>query len=212
MPPRKRIFLLSPANLSGVRAGYLLVDNAKSNLACRLRSGGVALGEVFAFISGLYFRGKLVYAQSFCASPDDLPGLFVITSSEGLLVPDALVTLERLQEWAAYRIDAGEKHFRVPLERDCRLLSSRMGESCDVVLLGSIATAKYASPLLEIFRERLLFPADFVGRGDMSRGGLMLRSFATGKELEYIPVLNATLRGPRPPRLLPVKARPPSMR
>src|ERR1700757_1743531 len=56
---RQRVFLLSPANLSGVRAGYLLRENAKSDLASRLRTNGVALGELFSFISGLYFRGKL---------------------------------------------------------------------------------------------------------------------------------------------------------
>jgi hypothetical protein len=28
------------------------------------------LGDVFAFISGLYFRGKLTYAMRFAAPPD----------------------------------------------------------------------------------------------------------------------------------------------
>jgi hypothetical protein len=68
-------------------------------------------------------------------------------------------------------------------------------------LLGSIATAKYVEPLLGIFEERLLFPSAFVGRGDMSRGGLMLRSARDGVELSYEPVGSAILHGKRPPKL-----------
>ena len=74
-----------------------------------------------------------------------------------------------------------------------------------VVLLGSIATSKYVEPLLEVFGDRLLFPAEFVGRGDMSRGGLMLRSARAGAELTYVPVAGATRRGPRPARLPRIK-------
>ena len=70
-----------------------------------------------------------------------------------------------------------------------------------MVLLGSIATGKYADALLEVFGERLLFPSDFVGRGDMSRGGLMLRRVQDGQELPYIPVNGAVRRGKRPPKL-----------
>ncbi len=69
------------------------------------------------------------------------------------------------------------------------------------VLLGSVASAKYTAPLLEVFGERLLFPVDFVGRGDMSRGGLMLRHARSGIELPYVPVRGAQLHGTRPPRL-----------
>jgi hypothetical protein len=71
------------------------------------------------------------------------------------------------------------------------------------VLLGSIATAKYSSILSEAFRERLRFPSSFIGRGDMSRGGLMLRCARAGRELEYVPLSGAPTRGSRPPRLGP---------
>jgi hypothetical protein len=54
-----------------------------------------------------------------------------------------------------------------------------------------VATGKYVDTLLPILGERLLFPADFAGRGDMSRGALLLRSVAEGKELPYIPILRA---------------------
>lgn len=198
-----RIFLLSPANLGGIRAGYVLKQNATLDLACRLRCGGVPLGELFSFISGLYFRGKLAYAQAFSAPPPALCGAFVITPTGGLIPPERVVTLGRLREIAANDIDPGDARYRAPLDRDCHFLSKKMGNSCEVVLLGSVATPKYVEPLLQIFGERLLFPTEFVGRGDMSRGGLMLRSVEANEELAYTPVLNAIRRGARPPKLLP---------
>jgi hypothetical protein len=97
-----------------------------------------------------------------------------------------------------------------PLVRDARLLAAASGDSTRFVLLGSIASAKYLTPLVQEFGSRLFFPAEFVGRGDMSRGGLLLRCTNEGRELEYVPVAGATLRGTRPPRLprLPRPARP----
>jgi hypothetical protein len=201
-----RIFLLSPANLAGVRAGYVLGANAHSDLACRLRGDGVTLGELFSFISGLYFRGKLAYARAFALPPASLSGAFVITATGGLLSPDTVVTRHGLRQIAANDIDPRDNRYRAPLDRHSRLISDRAGHSCEVVLLGSIATPKYVEPLLDIFGERLLFPAEFVGRGDMSRGGLMLRCVDAGKELAYIPVLSATRHGPRPPKLSPPTA------
>lgn len=207
LPCRNRIFLLSPANLAGIRAGYVLNPSADFDLACRLRCEGLPLGELFSFVSGLYFRGKLAYARAFAAAPVGLPGTFVITTTSGLLRPDTVVTVDQLREWAGNDIDAGDRRYRAALDRDCGLLVARFGNSCDVVLLGSIATSKYVDPLLEIFGDRLLFPSDFVGRGDMSRGGLMLRSVETGQELTYTAVLNAIRHGKRPPKLIPTKGR-----
>ena len=179
----------------------------QSELACRLRDGGAPLGDVFSFISGLYFRGKLAYAGAFSRPPVDLSGSFVITTSAGLLSPETVISVERVREFAATDIDPADEKYRAPLDRDCRRLAESLGETGEVILLGSIATRKYVEPLLDIFRERLLFPAEFVGRGDMSRGGIMLRSVADGKELSYIPVLNAVRRGTRPPKLAPLRAR-----
>jgi hypothetical protein len=72
-----------------------------------------------------------------------------------------------------------------------------------VVLLGSVATGKYVSILIEILRDRIQFPAEFVGRGDMSRGGLLLRCAVDRTELAYIPVHGAVRKGKRPPKLEP---------
>lgn len=131
----------------------------------------------------------------------------MITAASGLLPPETIVTLDRMREIAANDIDPGNVRYRGPLDRDCQSLSKKLGNSCEVVLLGSIATPKYVEPLLQIFGERLLFPAEFVGRGDMSRGGLMLRCVEANEELAYTPVLNAVRRGARPPKLLPTKVR-----
>lgn len=199
--PAQRIFLLSPANAAGPRATQIVSDAAHSPLAQRLRQTGATLGEVFSFISGLYFRGKLTYAQTFAAPPARVPGVFVITACGGLLPPETPVTIEQLRQISAASIDAAEPRYRLPLERDARLLLELIDSRCQIILLGSIATPKYVEPLLGVFAHRLLFPAEFVGRGDMSRGGLMLRCARAGSQLTYVPVATAVRHGAKPPKL-----------
>jgi len=176
-------------------------DLMQSNLATRLQSKGAPLGEIFSFISGLYFRGKLAYSQKFAKVTDGVRPAYVITASAGLIPCDTLVNLEQLRKICAGDVDITNEKYRGPLDRDANALSDRVGTDCQIVLLGSIATPKYAQPLLKVFGERLLFPAEFVGRGDMSRGGLMLRSVSSGVELAYIPLAGATRHGARPPKL-----------
>jgi hypothetical protein len=197
VPPR-RFFLLSPALLSGIRGRRLTDADSKSALAARLRSDGASLGELFTSISSLYFRGKLAYARAF----GEIDASFVITSSGGLLAPDTQVSIEELLELSSVDFDPADPRYCGPLHRDSRKLQE-LDPACEVVLLGSIATAKYVGPLLEVFGERLLFPQQFVGRGDMSRGGLMLRAVESGVELSYVPVQDAKRKGSRPPKLLP---------
>ena len=198
---RRRIFLLSPANASGKKAGFLLGERGKSDLAVRLRSSEVPLSEIFTFISALYFRGKLAYAEAFANPPAGLGHALVITPSRGLLAPETLFGLEALRDLSKVEIDLEEERYVGPFRRHARLLAQSAGAECDVVLLGSVATEKYVGPLLEVFGERLKFPAAFVGRGDMSRGGMMLRAARTGEELEYATVAEAVRRGVRPPKL-----------
>jgi len=197
---RHRIFLLSPAYAGGERARLLFRPEAGFDLAVRLRGEGVALGEAFAFMSGLYFRGKLAYAQVFAAPPPDVAGAFVITGA-GLAPPETYITLEQLRQLASIPIDAADERYRLALERDSRILDEIAGPGCDFVLLGSVATVKYLEPLSGVFGDRLLFPVEFVGRGDMSRGGLMLRCARSGEQLTYAPVGKITRHGPRPPKL-----------
>jgi hypothetical protein len=196
------VFLLSPASTSGKRCQQLLASGASFELARRIRHEGASLGEVFSFLSALYFRGKLTYAQRFAAPPDGCPGVLVITASRGLVRPETPLTLTDLRAFAQVAIDAGEESYAAPLREAAEELRARLPEGSDVVLLGSIATAKYVDVLLPAFAKSLLFPGDFVGRGDMSRGGLLLRAARDGVELAYRPVDGAERRGARPAKLL----------
>jgi predicted kinase len=205
------VFLLSPASTSGERGAILLDDRrAASAMAQGLRTpAGVPLGEVYSFLSSLYFRGKLTYATAFGRPPAGLCPAFVITPGEGLRDPAERMTIERLRRHDAVRIKLDEPRYLGPLRRDAAALHQLAGDRCRLVLLGSVASTRYVEPLLEIFGERLLFPPDFVGRGDMSRGGLLLRCVQDGRELPYGPVAGAMRHGPRPPRLTPRRARSP---
>jgi hypothetical protein len=203
-----RIFLLSPAHSGGERAKMLLSDRAEFDLALTLRQGRAPLGEVYAFLSGLYFRGKLAYSKVFATPPPGTSGSLVITPGRGLVPPETPITIDELRAMAAVRIDLDEPLYRAPLERDARTLDRAAGPECRYVLLGSLATSKYTEPLLKVFGERLLFPAEFVGRGDMSRGGLMLRCADEGRELNYVPAHNSTRHGSRPPKLPKWKPQP----
>lgn len=179
---------------------------AQFDLAVRLRRGEATLGEAFSFLSGLYFRGKLAYAQAFAQPPDPSAplsggGSLVITTNSGLRSPAAPVSLRALQAFAKGNISVASDTYTAALKRSARAVLEEVGEDCEVVLLGSIATPKYVDVLLSVFDERLWFPEAFVGRGDMSRGGLMLRRAASGEELPYVPVAGAVRHGPRPPKL-----------
>jgi len=208
--PANRVFLLSPANCGGRRAKMALSPNAGFALAVALRSpDGAPLGDLFSFMSGLYFRGKLTYARRFArpAEPDNPivgSGIHVITSNAGLRSPDTLVTHAAVRAFGSGDIDADNASYRRPLEASAHALLAEIGPDCDVVLLGSIASPKYVGVLTAIFGARLQFPIDFVGRGDMSRGGLLLRHASDGVELGYVPVLGAVLHGARPPKLAPL--------
>ena len=202
---RGRVFLLSPASCSGKRAQLVMRDGASFELARRLReNGGVPIGELFAFLSGLYFRGKLAYAGAFAQPPAGVEGVFVITPDDGLRPADEPVGLPRLRRFAAGDIDAANPRYSAPLRRDAERLAAVLSPECELVLLGSVATGKYVDVLVPVLGDRLRFPSAFVGRGDMSRGGLMLRCVRDAQELEYVPVAGAIRHGGRPPRLAPL--------
>ena len=201
----RRVFLLSPARCDGERAKLLTSPEGRSELAARLRSAeGAPLGEVFSFLSSLSFRGKLTYARVFANPPRGVRPALVITAERGLMSPDEHVRRDDLLAFARVDIAGGDERYLAPLRRDVAALARRVGRSV-VVLLGSVATGKYVDALLDAFGERLLFPAAFVGRGDMSRGGLLLRHAREGRELEYVAVQGAVRRGHRPPKLEPLK-------
>ena len=207
-----RVFLLSPARCDGERAKLVLNPGADFALARELREGvaareggaavpGAEIGAVFSFLSGLYFRGKLTYASAFSRAPRGGLGTLVITTDRGLVPPTTRITLGDLRAFASVDIGAGDERYVGPMRRDAEQLARTLKPSDDIVLLGSIATGKYVDTLLAVFGDRLRFPAEFVGRGDMSRGGLLLRAVSDARELEYVPVAGAVLHGPRPPKL-----------
>jgi len=200
--PAPQVFILSPASCGGQRARLLLNDQAEFALARQIRTDeGAPLGEVFSFLSGLYFRGKLTYARAFERPAAGVAGIQIITTSRGLQSPGTPIRVADLLEFAAVPIDNEEPRYRKPFARDVERLARTLGEEGRAVLLGSVATAKYIAVLSELLGDRLLFPQEFVGRGDMSRGGLMLRSVDEGRELEYVPMAGAIRRGTRPPKL-----------
>ena len=208
------VFLLSPANCSGRRAQLLLRRGGSLEMARRLRSReGAPLGELFAFISGLYFRGKLAYARAFAdeGAGQGVPRVLVITPHRGLLPWDHSVRLATVRAFARVDIHPGERRYTAPLRRSARALAAAAGSASRFVLLGSVATGKYVEVLDEALGGRLTFPVEFVGRGDMSRGGLMLRCAREGRELTYVRAVGALRHGPRPARLerLP-RANPPA--
>jgi hypothetical protein len=203
---------LSPANCGGRRAQQALSPTAKSALAVALRSAeGAPLGDLFTFMSGLYFRGKLTYARRFARTGEvDNPivgsGIHVITTNAGGRRPATLVSRAAVEAFGKGDIDASNARYRRPLEASARALLAEVGTECEVVLLGSVASPKYVDILTAIFGARLLFPIAFVGRGDMSRGGLLLRHASDGVELDYEPVLGAVLHGSRPAKLPPLRS------
>ncbi len=199
-----RVFILSPANTSGERAALIYNPRARFDLARRLQKGEtVPIGEVFSFLSGLYFRGKFTYSRFFGQPPKKMHPAYVITSSSGLLPAMQPISLTNLRAFGEVPIEPDEPRYHEPLTRSAKRLASLAGPRCEFVLLGSIGTTKYADLLIEHFAERLLFPSAFVGRGDMSRGGLLLRSVSENQELEYIPVMGAVRHGKRPGKLAP---------
>jgi hypothetical protein len=190
-----KIFLLSPANTSGLRARQLTAPTANFDAARMYRSAeGVPISIAFAFMSALYFRGKIAYALHFAnPSPE---GVFVITPGFGLVPYDWRITEERMKVMSKTDVDVRVAKYRRPLERDVRALAQTVGNDAEVVLLGSVASGKYVDILLPLLGPRLRFPVAFAGLGDMARGGLLLRAVRANRELEYTTLDAPRHRGP----------------
>jgi len=181
----QKIFLISPANMSGQRARQLMSPRAKFEAARLYQSAeGVPIALAFAFMSALYFRGKIAYALQFAS----LENIFVIAPGFGLVPPDWRITPERVKVLQRTEVDVRKRNYRKSLEQTAREVADRIDDDAQVVLLGSVASGKYVDILWPIFGERLVFPSIFAGLGDMSRGGLLLRAARANRELEYSPL------------------------
>jgi hypothetical protein len=211
VPPQ--IFLLSPAFCGGRRAAILNREDSTLPLALAFRAGTLTLGEAFSFLSGLYFRGKFTYAQAFGRGNGSLNPVLIVTPTRGLQRPEMPFTPEVMREFSAVDVSANDARYRTPMERDVNALAAELPPAARVVLLGSVASSKYVDVLMGILGTRLYYPPAFIGRGDMSRGGLLLRSVDAGQELEYaILDAHAVRHGPRPPKLPPLRSSPPARR
>ena len=177
MPLSNRRFLLSPARLDGVRGRWLRSPGSRSLTAQRLRAADLPIGEAFAFISGLYFRGKLAYARRFAPEAGEA---LVIAPGFGLVELDWRLDPARIARMHTVGVDLSRRAYREPLARAAAALEAER-----VVFLGSLATGKYLDILAPLLGERLVYPRAFVGTGDMRRGSLLLRAAQAGEELEY---------------------------
>lgn len=191
----QRLFILSPATAHGPRALLLRKPDSGSAFASRVREEGAPLGEVFSFLSGLYFRGKLEYARAFARSPRNVEGVHIITMTDGLLSPDARISTPDLERFAL--CPEGASAATKVLERTARALAERAGADAEIVLLGSVGTGKYTDILAPIFGERLLFPRQILHIGQLARGALFLRHAREGRELDYAPVAEIIRAGRR---------------
>ena len=201
-----QVFLLSPAFCGGRRAAILNRENSALPLACAFRDGTLTLGEAFSFLSGLYFRGKFAYARAFARGSNELGPILIVTPTRGLQRPETRFTPEVMREFSSVDVSAKDARYRDPMERDVNALAARLPQAARVILLGSVASGKYVDVLTGILGARLFYPPSFIGRGDMSRGGLMLRSAAAGVELDYAVLDSTAVRhGPRPPKLPPLR-------
>src|SRR4026209_1718991 len=134
-----RSFFLSPAYAGGERARMILSDRAEFELARKLRCNrGVPIAEVFTFLSGLYFRGKIAYATAFARPATGIPGVFVITPTRGLVDASTRIHLDDLREFATVDIQDDDPRFRAPIERDARVLAKKLPSRSEIILLGSI--------------------------------------------------------------------------
>lgn len=191
------MFLLSPARSGGPRAGQLA--RSSGELGTQLRAGTAELGDVFAWLSALYFRGKLTYARAFADPSPGCPGALVMAPGLGLCPPEQQISDADLQRMGSIEVES--EAFVTALRTAAVEIDEAIRADTQVVLLGSIASGKYVDTLIDVFGARLVFPAEFVGRGDMSRGGMMLRAAREDKELAYAMVAGTTRRGKRPPKL-----------
>src|SRR5262245_16956980 len=149
---QSQVFLLSPAFCGGRRAAMLLNPRSSMALAQQLAEGTLTLGAAFAFMSGLYFRGKLAYAEKFGRGTDTAHPIYVITPTRGLQPPATPVTAKLLREFATVDVDEGDRRYRRPLDRDLEQLNAATADAgTRVILLGSIATGKYVEALTKAF-------------------------------------------------------------
>jgi hypothetical protein len=117
----------------------------------------------------------------------------------GLRSPETAIATHHLRAMGELEVES--EAYVVQLRNDALAINAEIQVDTQIVLLGSIASGKYVDTLIDVFGARLVFPEAFVGRGDMSRGGMMLRAAKSGEELAYAMVAGTQRHGKRPPKL-----------
>src|SRR5437763_3836997 len=134
----QRVFLLSPASTSGTRAKQLMSPRAQFPTALRFRAGEVMIAEAFAFMSALYFRGKIAYALHFAGAENT----FVIAPGFGLVPPTWTLDEERMKKMSRTDVDVKDRTYVKTLRDTAKKLASTLDSEAEVVLLGSVASGK----------------------------------------------------------------------
>ena len=199
--PTPRIFLLSPASTDGLRAQQLTSPRAGFGAAERYRSPeGVTIEEAFTFMSSLYFRGKIGYARHFAAPPPELALGSRTTASWSSLPASGWcrracrITPEEMKKLRRTPVDLKSRAYCAPMKKHVEQLRDLAPDGLGGAP-GQRRDRQVRGPAAAGPRDRLLFPRDFAGAGDMKRGGMMLRAVREDREL--------SLRHPRrapPPR------------
>jgi len=116
-----------------------------------------------------------------------LPIEAILTRAEDYVRKGAnVIDLGGLRAIARVPVDPTSRRYLTPLRHDAARLAEQLAPADTAILLGSIATPKYLEPLRPILGPKLRVPREFIGLGDMSRGSLMLRHAAEGRELTYV--------------------------
>ena len=174
------------------------------------RAQGAPLGDVFTFVSGLYFRGKLAYARRFASPPEPRIrrrlGRARHHAERRAPQPETPVTRRR-----AARLRRRRRRSRPTRATGGRSSGARarwlreIGADCEVVLLGSIASPKYVDVLLDDLRRAPAVPDRFRRpRRHEPRRPAAAQARARASSSTYAPMAGAVRHGARPPKLPPL--------
>ncbi len=125
-------------------------------------------------------------------TPDGTINLSSLSSRRNVL--GKFLSMRKAQSFVVYPVRDGATVIIVQSDKSIGRFNYRTG-------VGAINLRGKYFAHLTMAATPFMFPSDFVGRGDMSRGGLMLRAARASTELRYVSVRGAVLKGKRPPKL-----------
>ena len=148
---------------------------------------------------------QATYASRFGRPPPSLPPALVITPTRGLQSPSLPISRSLIEEFASLDWHRPTRAFWIRSSRVRVSFVHRSSQRCAWSCSGASRRAGTSSRWRASSRAGCNYPAEFVGRGDMSRGGLLLRHAEEGRELDYVPLAaGLTRHGAKPPKLPPL--------